>query len=122
MRQQVYIIYNEYTKDIADKIADSVFVNKMVVSEDLTLFGPLLFDLAKETPTEYFYVITCQREMSFPDFNFTYIPSVWDKDYVHLWNNDPSVQHNADRDRLAPLHHGRLASLIVQPENEPNRP
>lgn len=92
MRQQVYIIYNNKTKEISDKICSRVFVNKQFLSDDLELTTDILLNMASNSMCEYFYVIRSDADILFDDFDFSFKPEKWDNTYVHTWNNDKTVR------------------------------
>lgn len=92
MTQQVYLLSDPSIGFIAHSIRKSTFVNQTFDSADFELTESILVDMAKACPTDYFYVIASNQEIVFPTFDFSFKPEVWDKDYVHIWNNDKTVR------------------------------
>jgi len=92
MRQTVYALYNEKNREIIDKICDSCEIDKMYFSEELVLTADILTDMANNCLGNYFYVINSELNIVFPEFNFSFRPAEWDKEYVHIWNNDTTVR------------------------------
>ena len=98
MRQKVYIIYDDRTEHVADKICERVFINKKFFSDNLELTSEMLKTMAVNAMCEYFYVIKPTVDILFNDFDFTYKPEKWDSDYVHIWNDDTTVRlYNTDK-------------------------
>ena len=96
MRQKVYILYNDITKYIAERIASNVS-GKLIYSKDFALTEENLIEMANDCGSRYFYTIKTDTEITFPNFDFSFKPDPWDKDYVHIWNNDSKVRiYNAD--------------------------
>ena len=96
MSQQVFITYQTQFKDVAMSICENTFCNAMTsIDEEIT--ESVLYALASMSFTEFFYIINSDTEIVFPDFDFSFKPPEWDKDYVHIWNNDLRVRlYNRD--------------------------
>lgn len=92
MSQQVYIVKDSQTEYVADKISKSACIHRKFTCEDFEITGQLLFEMAKLCPTEFFYVIKTDKEIVFDNFDFSFKPPVWDKEYVHIWNNATAVR------------------------------
>lgn len=92
MTQYVYLLVDPELKYVADTIQKTAFINQTFESPDAELTEEILSDMAKNCLTEYFFVISSVKEISFPKFDFSFIPPEWDKDYVHIWNNDKTVR------------------------------
>jgi hypothetical protein len=92
MRQTIYLIYNDFTKFIADSISNDIFVNKKILIDNLLLTPEILSNLASECKTEYFYIIICDTVFKFSSYNFDYKPEEWDSIYVHIWNNNDKIR------------------------------
>jgi len=92
MRQQIYVIYDKDTEQIANKINERLFVDKMFSSEDLKLTADILKEMSANCLCGYFYVIRPTVDILFDNFDFSFKPAQWDSDYVHMWNNDITVR------------------------------
>lgn len=92
MSQHVFIIYNDQNNYIVDEICKTTFINNKFYCENLKLTGKDLLEMAKSASTEYFYVIHTRQEIVFDNFNFSFKPEEWDKNYVHIWNNSLNVR------------------------------
>ena len=96
MRQKVYIIYDEQTEYVASKICDNIDIDKKFYSPNSELTEDILKEMAGLSWSQYFYVIKTDKEILFPNFDFTYKPEVWDKDFVHTWSNNAVRLYNVD--------------------------
>jgi hypothetical protein len=97
MAQQIYITYIRKLKDIATTIDKSVLANNMLEISENGLSPDNLFKLASMSTTEFFYVINSDTEIFFPNFDFSFKPPEWDKELLHIWNNDFRVRlYNRD--------------------------
>jgi hypothetical protein len=92
MRQNVFLLYSDDTKFVADEICKNTFVNRKFYSVDNKLTPDLLLDMASSCMSKCFYLIKTDREILFPNFSFSYSIPEWDKNYMHIWNNDISVR------------------------------
>jgi len=94
MRQNVYIIYDKQTEYVCDKICEKLEVDGKFMSENSELTTELLVSIAKNCSSRYFYIIKTDKELIFDKFDFSYVPKVikWDRNYIHVWNNDTSVR------------------------------
>ncbi len=92
MGQQVYLLSDPEIDFVSDNIRKNTFINHTFLSPDSELTEEILSSMAKMCPTDYFYVIASNQEIIFPNFDFSFKPEVWDKDYVHIWNNDKTVR------------------------------
>jgi len=92
MTQHIYILSNAQIKSVVDKINNQISVNGIYESEDLELTGDILVQMARNCTVDYFYVIATDREILFPKFDFNFKPEEWDKEYMHIWNNDNKVR------------------------------
>jgi len=92
MAQYIYILSDTNTHLIAESISDQIFVNGIVESENIKLTTDILIQIAKSCPVEYFYIIATDQEIIFPKFDFSFKPEEWDKEYVHIWNNDTRIR------------------------------
>lgn len=93
MQQKVYLLVTNRNKDIVQNIhnGSKVYLNPYNMNES-KLTETTLHKLAMMCNTEYFYVISTEGEITFPVYEFDYIPPEWDKEYVHIWNNDTTVR------------------------------
>ena len=92
MSQNIYILSDPRYKVVTNLIRNQIFDNGVFESEDLILTESILLDMAKSCKVEYFYVIAPDKEILFPNFDFTFKPPYWDSIYLHIWNNDPKVR------------------------------
>lgn len=92
MSQNIYILYNDDTKEIAEKIDARVISNELFESVDMTLNEDILKRMATNCLVEYFYVITTISDILFPAFDFSFKPPYWDSQYTHIWDNDPTIK------------------------------
>jgi len=92
MSQNVYLVSNFNTSDIADNICNQIFINRKFISEDLQLTEELLYKMANSCLTENFYVIIAYRYSNISSVDFSFTPENWDNEYVHIWNNDKSIR------------------------------
>ena len=92
MAQQVYITYIAELQDTANTIDKIVLSNSMVEISKNGLSPANLFTLASMSATEFFYVINSDTEICFPNFDFSFKPPEWDKELLHIWNNDFRVR------------------------------
>jgi hypothetical protein len=99
MRQDVYILSNEHTQCVADRISERTFVNRKFNTPELTV--EVLTDMATVCKSECFYVIDTDTEFDFTEFDFSFTPEEWDRKYVHVWGNDRSVRLYSVSDVLA---------------------
>lgn len=99
MAQQVYITYIPELQNIACAIDKTVLSNGMIEVNTSGLSSANLFMLASRSATEFFYVINSDTEICFPNFDFSFKPPEWDKELLHIWNNDFRVRlyNKADR-------------------------
>lgn len=91
MSQTVYIVYKEKSKVIADKIAESIFYNNKFILGDDGITDSDILKMAKLSTTEYFYVIRSTKDIDISEYNFSYVPPEWDKEFVHVWKNNIQV-------------------------------
>ncbi len=92
MGQQVYLLSDPEIDFISDDIRKNTFINHTFVSPDSELTSEILLAMSQMCPTDYFYVIASNQEIIFPNFDFSFKPEDWDKEYVHIWNNDKTVR------------------------------
>lgn len=93
MRQTVYIIYDENNEYISKAMYDNdYFADRLYYSPDKELTSKILVNMASHCPGEYFYVVKTDKEITFPDFDFSFIPDEWDGKYIHIWNHDTTVR------------------------------
>ena len=92
MSQNIYILTDSKTEPLADRISKQISVNGIFESEGLELNETVLFNMAKECSTEYFYVVLSSKEIIFSESAFNFKPPHWDNVYLHMWNNDPVVR------------------------------
>lgn len=93
MRQAVYIIYDEYNEAIARHMYENMyFADRLYYSKDRELTKDMIVNMANRSPGEFFYVVNIDKEVLFPDFDFSFVPNDWDKKYIHVWNNDTAVR------------------------------
>jgi hypothetical protein len=90
MSQHIFILSNPATKSVAEDISRQIFVNGIIEADELT--EAVLNQMVKNCQTEYFYVITTDQQIYFRNFDFSFKPPEWDKEYVHIWNNDRTVR------------------------------
>lgn len=86
MRQRTYILYNESNEHIANRICEVGTVDKKIYSKDLSVTKEILQEMVAFFGSS-FYVITTDKEIAFPKFDFSFTPEEWDKKYVHYWDN-----------------------------------
>jgi hypothetical protein len=96
MRQKVYIIYDEQTEYVADRICKKNGIDKKFFSTNSELTADILKEMTNLCIGQFFYIIKTDKEILFPDFDFTYKPETWDKDYVHMWGNNTVRLYNTD--------------------------
>jgi hypothetical protein len=87
MAQFIYLLV-----DIDTKSCDDIFTNGIYESKNLELTSDILEQMAKSCMVDYFYVITPRKEIFFPNFDFSFKPEEWDKEYMHIWNDDTTVR------------------------------
>lgn len=92
MNQTTFIVYDETSKSAANAIGTNIPIDKMFYSPGSELTENLLLEMADCCLTEYFYLIRSDFEIIFPRGSFTYKPPEWDKEYIHIWNNDSTVR------------------------------
>ena len=92
MAQNIYMITDDNTSYIAKEISCQIFINKKIISPGLELTENILSCIAKECLTEDFYIIFTHRNVDVNTFDFSYKIPLWDKKYVHIWNNDFSIR------------------------------
>ncbi len=96
MRQKVYIIYDEQTEYVTNKICEKIEVDKKFFSPNSEITADILEEMANHCMGYFFYVIKTDREILFSDFDFTYKPEIWDKDYIHMWGDNIIRLYNTD--------------------------
>ena len=97
MAQHTFIAYIDELKNVADKIGENLFFNSKIKINRPEVSADELLKMAKMSLTNFFYVIRSDRNIVFTDFDFTFSPPDWDKDFVHIWNNDLTVRlYNRD--------------------------
>ena len=96
MRQKVYIIYDKQTEYVADRICENIRIDKKFFSPDSELTADILKEMANLCFGQFFYVIKTDKEILFPDFDFTYRSESWDKDYVQMWGNNTVRLYNTN--------------------------
>lgn len=87
MAQQIFIVYTDETKGIADSISENIFINGRIKVDSLSISASDIKKMAARCFTEFFYVIVPHIECRFKDFDFSYKPNVWDEKYLHVWDN-----------------------------------
>lgn len=92
MRQTTFIVYDDNTRYVADKMYENLFLDGKFFSPNKEITESVLLEMANSCMGEYFYVIVSDRELAFPNFTFSYKPEYWDKEYMHIWANDTSVR------------------------------
>jgi len=92
MSLPVYIISDAKLKVIVDRIRANTFINQSFESPNSELTSDILISIAEACPIEYFYVISTDVELFFPNFDFSFKPKEWDSKYIHIWNNDTKVR------------------------------
>jgi len=93
MRQKTFILYNNDTEFVARKLASKYVLDKLIFSEDLTVTEDILNEiLGTAFLGEYFYILRPDYDYIIDKFRFDYVPPEWDKQYVHIWNNDSSLK------------------------------
>ena len=91
MAQHTYIIYKEELQDVVTNIRQKIFINT-AIKLDSELGVTDLLKMAKQSTTEFFYVIHSDTEIEFANFDFSFKPPEWDKHFVHIWNNELTVR------------------------------
>ncbi len=86
MRQRTYILYNENNEHIVNQMRDAGYVDQKIYSKDLTITEEILIEMCS-FPWDRFYVINTDNEISFIDFDFSFVPDEWDRKYVHYWRD-----------------------------------
>jgi hypothetical protein len=92
MRQKVYMLYDESNKFVVDKMCDNIKVDEIFYSVGKELTEDILLTISKKCLSDVFYIIKTDKELLFPNFDFRYVSEQWNRDYVHIWNNDLSVR------------------------------
>ncbi|HEY6435226.1 MAG TPA: hypothetical protein VIY47_01435 [Ignavibacteriaceae bacterium] len=92
MSQNIYILSSPNHRTIAKLLDEQIVSNGIFESEDLVLTQSVLIDMAKSCLIDFFYVIIADREVLFPNFDFSYKPPYWDSLYVHIWDNDTRIR------------------------------
>jgi hypothetical protein len=92
MRQSTYVLYDKQNEVVSDHLCNQILIEKKIYSENSELTVDILKQITDDCTSEYFYVIKTDVDIIFNTFDFTYTPAVWDKDYVHIWNNDSTVR------------------------------
>lgn len=124
MRQTTFIIYDETTKYIVDRMMEKSYIDNKFYSPNTELTESLLLEMANACMGEYFYVIRTDHELCFPEFNFSHKPGDWGKGYMHTWGNDTSVRlFNTDEVRNNPgkFTDHNLRQGLVEIKNNPGR-
>lgn len=91
MRQNVFLIYSDQTKYVANKMLANINIDKSIYVEDNRITADLLLKLAKLSLTPYFYIIRSDMELCFDSFVFDYVPDEYDNHYMHIWRDNASV-------------------------------
>lgn len=112
MAQHTYIVYNKDNKAAVDAICTATYMNTKFFIEDRTLTEDVLVEMATCSGSEYFYVINTDKEVLFPEFDFYYKPPTWDKQYVHVWDNDTTVRQYCREEVLANPSHFTDDALV----------
>jgi hypothetical protein len=86
IKQNTYILYNEHNEFVVDKICKQISIEQKIYSPFSELTVDILRQIATTCKTEYFYVIKTNREIVF-NFDFTFKPSIYDRRYVHVWDD-----------------------------------
>jgi hypothetical protein len=80
---------------LIDKNRD-ISLNKYIIIkktfESFHLTENILLQMVDNCSTEYFYVISPKNDVSFLFFDFKFKPIDWDKEYMHIWNNDSTIR------------------------------
>jgi len=92
MRQSIFIIYGNDTKYVADRISKQIYVNELIYSDNSEITGDVLLRIASLCKGEFFYIIKTEKEKIFTNFDFSYKPLEWDKDYIHIWDHDTDLR------------------------------
>jgi len=92
MKQNTYIIYDNQTEYVTNEICKNVDITKKFFSENSELTTDIITEISASCMGDFFYVIKSDKEIIFPDFDFSFKPDAWDKDYVHVWNSEGSVR------------------------------
>jgi len=92
MSQNIYILSDPETVDVANNLHKRIISNGIFQSKNFELTAEVLTNMAKICPTEYFYVISSDTELLFTNFDFSFKPPSWDARYMHVWNNNSRVR------------------------------
>lgn len=92
MSQEIYILTDKKYSSIAERISNNIYINKLYYADEFELTADILLDMAINCPLDYFYVIVADKEIIFPEFDFTFKPAKWDSKYLHIWDNDKTIR------------------------------
>ena len=68
------------------------YPNVKIIKKDNNKIGfKTLWDILKTVTTDFFYVVT-DPQINTIDFDFSFYPDTWDKEYMHIWNNDLTIR------------------------------
>jgi hypothetical protein len=94
MSQTVYILYNEQTEYVADRICKQHFFIEKVYSENFELTADIIKTMAEQCLRAHFYVIKTDKELLFNDFDFMFKPD--STEYVYIWGDTSLRLFNTD--------------------------
>lgn len=92
MRQSTFILYGDNNKYVSLKMSKEVYADHAVYSDSGELTEVVLLDMCNRCIGNYFYVIKTDYELLFPDFKFDYVPPEWDKEFIHIWNDNTNIR------------------------------
>lgn len=105
MIHKTFILYDETNEYVVDKMRKRYLLDHKVYSKNLEVTEELLLDITKNIDGS-FYIIKVDKEVTFPEFNFSFEPPPWDSKYVHIWNNDGAVRlYHAQHVKSNPAHY-----------------
>ena len=92
MRQSTFILYGDDNEYVSSKMEKEIYIDRSFYSATGQLTELILLDMCSHCVGDYFYVIKTDYELLFPKFKFDYIPPEWDKEYIHIWDNNSNVR------------------------------
>lgn len=107
MGQKAFAICNKEAEDTVKSLTDAHLFDKIFTSDDLMVTEDILQEIISiPFLSDYFYIVRFEKEIIFNSPKFAFVPPVWDKTYVHTWNNESIVRlYNTEHVKNNPEHY-----------------
>ena len=77
---------------VVDEFLEQFPQTKIIKTDNRIVTKNLLFSMLGQTMTSHFYLVTDANIDLVDDFDFSFKPNQWELDYVHVWDNSPTIR------------------------------